>query len=482
MTVPRVMVVGTGCGVGTSTIIQGLIVALKRSGVSLALGKVGSSLVDATHQRRLAGRLAHTLDFWMLSKPQVHSSLARLSVGAELVIIEGQYGLFDTRPQDFSFQRDADFAARFGIPVILVVDARGYREGIAALVKGFMTFFPDAKLFGVIANWVESEEHGECIRSAIEALRGPRYLGGVPRSEALQPFLSVQGGVEENKSLLTRNRIIAAGDLIGNSIALNLLREGAAAAPQLEVDPETLQALPRQCRIAVADDASLHLTIQDNLDLIRRAGAEIVAFSPLADVKLPARTSALYIPSGYVGLYAADLQANQAIRAAIREFAQQGGAIYGEGDAVAYLFEEVMTRKGEKFSMVGLIPGVATEVVDAVGQERLSYCELVSREDTIMSRTGDRFRGVRDNRWIYRSDQKAVQCFQLRDRTTLLRAEGRESPGHLEGFSPLPHVVTTTVQLHWGSLPSMARMFCDSARACAPSVKGPKEKEVVDQP
>jgi cobyrinic acid a,c-diamide synthase len=468
ISMPRLMIVGTGKGVGTSTITLGLLVALKRAGVSVALSKIGNSLVDATHQRRIAGRLAHTLDLWMLSSSQLLSSLARLSVGAELIIVEGEQGLFDAHASDFSFAREADFAAQFNIPVILVIDARGYAESISALVSGFSKFSPCLNIAGVIANWVQNDEHNNRLKAAIESQNGPKYLGGVRIGDSLLFAQSGSNNTEENLSLLTRNRVIAVGDLVNASVDLTTIRALAENTQRLEVESSALSGLPRECRVAVADDAAFHLTVQDNLDLIRRAGAEIVAFSLLADNRIPIHSGALYLPSGYLQLYATDLHANEAMKNAVFEFAKSGGAIYAEGDSLAYLCKNIVTKDGDVFPMVGLIPGTANAVqVDARGAHS-EYCEVTAFEETIFARIGDKFRGFREARWLIRLESKIMNCFKVRNRAMLLSANRKTEPPAIEGLSPLPHVIATALQIHWASNQKMARMFVESAKANTP--------------
>ncbi len=464
------MVVGTGRKVGTSTIAQGLLIALKRAGLSVAVGKVGPDIVDTTHHRRISGRLTHSLDLWMLSAEQLNHCLCRLSGGAEFILLEGQSGIFDNYPSDYAVKLEAEVASMLGTPVVLVVDGRGYAESIAALVRGFASYQKNFPIAGVIVNWVRDDAHNKLLRAAIEGQGGVRYLGGVPVGDPMMISGAQVAGAEENPSLLTRNRVMAVGDLVQKAIDLTAIREVAKTATPLPTTKAILAGLPRRCRIAVADDAAFHLTFQDNLDLIRRAGAELVAFSPLADIKLPSDAGGLYLPNAYMTLYAADLEANEAIRTAIREFANAGGAIYAEGGAVAYLCKRLVAPGGEKYTMVGLIPGTATAVNTTNENVETMYCEITAREETVITRIGDKFRGMRESKWLVRLEEKVLNCFQMRDRRVLLDQNQRDTPPAMEGLSPLPHVIATTIVPHWGSNPRMATMFVDAVTASLPTL------------
>lgn len=472
--IPRLIIAGLGRNAGTSTAALGLLVSLKRAGLSVALAKIGPSLVDSTIHRRVAGRLSHTFDFWLLDKGQLYSSAARLSAGAEMIIIEGDLGIYDRSQPSSSFETLVDFSRDLRTPIVLVVDAFGLREGIAAVVQGACRY-GGAHVMGVIANRVRDDQHNACLCQSVERLGGVRYIAGIPVGDERVISGKTFGQAQGNPSLLTRNRLLEVGNLVQKNLDLDALREVAGHAGSFNVDKSVLSGDNRRCRIAVADDAAFHLTVQDNLDLMRRAGAEIVAFSPLADIKLPPKTSGIYIPGGYVHLYAGELSANEAMLKSIREFAAGGGALYVEGNSVAYMCKEAVLYSGTVVPMLGVLPAVATASVEETRFIEPAYCEVVASQATILSRSGESFRGLRDTRWLLRPDEKILHCFQLSDAGAKTRGTASSLVAK-EGYSPLPHVLITAVQAHWGSNAALARMFVDSASAAA----GPGSEAAAD--
>ena len=74
-----------------------------------------------------------------------------------------------------------------------------------------------------------------------------------------------------------------------------------------------------QIRIGVARDEAFCFYYEDNLDLLRQLGAEILYFSPLHDRKLPEKLQGLLIGGGYPELYAQALSENTGMLQDIRK-------------------------------------------------------------------------------------------------------------------------------------------------------------------
>ncbi|VEB57777.1 cobyrinic acid A,C-diamide synthase [Salmonella enterica subsp. enterica] len=76
--------------------------------------------------------------------------------------------------------------------------------------------------------------------------------------------------------------------------------------------------------LALADDEAFNFYYPDNIDLLERAGVNIVRFSPLHDRALP-DCQMIWLGGGYPELYAADLAANTAMLKHLRAAHQRGG-------------------------------------------------------------------------------------------------------------------------------------------------------------
>jgi cobyrinic acid a,c-diamide synthase len=205
----------------------------------------------------------------------------------------------------------------------------------------------------------------------------------------------------------------------------------------------------RRARIAIADDACFGLCFQDNLDLLRNGGAELIGFSPMADRKLPADLGGLYLTGAYLDEYGRDLSSNQYMLEAIREFADAGGAIYAEGASAAYLCERFGVNS-ESLPGVGVLPAPAE-----AQPEEFEYCDAAGIADSVLGMAGFIMRGVNTGRWHAARQVPVLKSIQAS------RIRRRIVP---EGYVPRPNIFVSFCLWHWGSCPETVDYFLEAAR------------------
>src|SRR5580704_11275488 len=93
--IPRLLVAGTASGVGKTTIVVGLVGALRARGLRVALFKCGPDYLDPTYHARAAGSPSQNLDGWMMGREAVLETFAYAGRGADVAIVEGMMGLYD---------------------------------------------------------------------------------------------------------------------------------------------------------------------------------------------------------------------------------------------------------------------------------------------------------------------------------------------------------------------------------------------------
>jgi cobyrinic acid a,c-diamide synthase len=297
--------------------------------------------------------------------------VAQAASDSELLVIEGVMGLFDgVAGPPGRRGTTADLAARFHLPVLLVLDVAGQSQSAAAVVRGFGAHDPAVRIAGVILNCVGSERHRALVADAIAALDIP-ILGAIPRDAMLalpeRHLGLVQAGEHDDLATwldrlaefaeqhLDLDAILARAAPLPSPACGGGIGRGPAALPMAGLSP------PGQ-RIALAADGAFTFVYPHVLDGWRRAGAEIVTFSPLADEPPPTHCDACWLPGGYPELHAGALAAASGFRAALVRFAQER-PMHGECGGYMVLGQGLIDADGVRHAMAGLL-GHATSFAE----------------------------------------------------------------------------------------------------------------------
>jgi cobyrinic acid a,c-diamide synthase len=450
--IPRLVIAGVSSGVGKTTVTVATARALRAKGLRVALFKCGPDYLDPTYHARAVDASSQNLDGWMMGKDAVRATFARAANGADIAIIEGVMGLFDGATPTGEEGSTAEIAKWLDAPVVLVVDAGGMARSFAAVVAGFAGFDPDLRVAGAIANRVGSRGHLDLLR---KALRAPPVLGGFPRDvEHAFP--------ERHLGLHTADEHVLPDALLDHWaeqavawLGLDALVELARTAPPLDVaDAAPPRAAVRaRCRIGIAYDEAFHFYYEDNLRRLESEGAELVRFSPMRDAAVP-DVDGVYLGGGYPEMNAAALAANGSMRASIATFAAAGGPIYAECGGLMYLTEAIVTKGGERYPMVGLLP---TDAKMCSKLQALGYVEVETQAKTILGGAGARFRG-HQFRYSELSPPlvPSVPSATRKARTVYSLRRRRGDETSIEGYA-VGNVLASYVHAHWASNPSVPR-------------------------
>lgn len=470
--IPRIMIAGTHSGVGKSLIVTGLIVALRKEGLSVSCCVTGAAIHQALIYSRLSQRYSRILDRTLLEADQIIATLREAESGADIVIIDGTGGLYDGARPGEDFGSDADIARLTHTPVFVVTDALVYSNSLAAIARGFLDFSQGLLIGGIIANKMKQGEdlglfslnpQKDRMNEFLRAYGLPPVIAGIPdaRLENQMPPRNVSQ--RENVTALSREFLLDAAKLVANHLdSSELLGIAEMAAPLPDVSADTEPRINRS-RIAVSDDVCFNVAFQDNLALLARLGAEIVPFSPLTDNELPKRIGGLYLTGGYLDMYGAELARNERIRDSIRAFAQSGGVIYSEGAGTAYLAHSYQIESGgPDYPGVGLLEG------DALRKENPSGVITVNLgDDSVLGAAGGQLKGITTGEWGFRAAPVGTMGSTLK----VFRVNrGGEAPV-LEGFSVSAQSVSTFHFLHFGSNPEVARALVDASMTKLATVK-----------
>ena len=170
---PGLMISAPASGTGKTTVMLGLLRALRDAGDVVQPFKSGPDYIDPAFHLAAAGRPSFNFDTWAMDA-HLLGAIAHKASGADLCIAEGSMGLFDgvaTRGR-FGFGSSAETAMTLGWPVVLVLDVSGQAQSAAAAALGFRTYNPDLPFAGVILNRVASPRHERLTRVGMEQALG----------------------------------------------------------------------------------------------------------------------------------------------------------------------------------------------------------------------------------------------------------------------------------------------------------------------
>lgn len=474
--IPRVVIAGTSSGVGKTTVACGLIGALRADGVRVQGFKVGPDYIDPSYHALASGRPGRNLDAF-LSGPELIAPLARHGMqSAEMAVVEGVMGLFDGASGRGELASTAHVAKLLRAPVVLVLDASAMARSAAAIVHGYRTFDPDVDLAGVVLNRVGSDHHEQLLREALADLSPPTLpvLGVLRRDERIaapeRHLGLVPAGEREGA---TRAALDALAETISGCFDLPAIERLARAAPELSGEawsPEAavastattsatadaygasagIDALATgSARIALAAGPAFSFHYEENLELLRAAGAELAPFDPLADEALPQDAGALLLAGGFPEVYGAELAANAPLRARVADFAASGRPVLAECGGLLYLAQELDGHR-----MCGVLPARAR----MTARLTLGYREALAATATPWLDAGARVRG-------HEFHYTQVEPKRVEPAAWTLSARGNE---RAEGFVQ-DGVQASYLHVHWAAHPQLAWRFARAAGAASGS-------------
>jgi cobyrinic acid a,c-diamide synthase len=346
------MIAAPSSGTGKTTVMLGLLRALRDDGLAVQPFKSGPDYIDPAFHHAASGRRSFNLDSWAMPEAMLHS-LAATAGAADLVLAEGSMGLFDgvATPGATGNGASADVARRMGWPVVLVVDVSGQAQSAAATALGFARYDPALPIAGVILNRVASPRHERLARSGMAAV-GLRVFGALPRRGDLTLPERHLGLVQAAEHADLDARITDYAAFLRAHVDLPALRDAAAATPHATGAPWRF-APPAQ-RIALAQDAAFSFTYPHLLDAWRGAGAEILPFSPLADEAPDATADLVWLPGGYPELHAGRLAAAATFHAGLVQHAR-ARPVHGECGGYMALGAALVDADGTRHRMAGLL-------------------------------------------------------------------------------------------------------------------------------
>ena len=370
MQIPRIIFSATSSGCGKTTIVAGILSALKNRGIKAQSYKIGPDYIDPGYHRIASGNAVHNLDSWLVPPEKLKQIFFETSRNADVAIIEGVMGLYDGGSNGIS--STAEISKLLDAPVVLILDVKSQGISAAATAFGFKNFDPNVKFAGVILNRVGSDSHRKMIEDELKKI-GIESFGALKRDESLKI-------PERHLGLVTASE----SDEIFESIE----KIRIAVENQIDID-KILESIgfEKKPRIAVARDEVFSFYYPESLSVLEKFGAELIFFSPLRDEKIP-ECDGLIIGGGFPEMFAEQLEKNRTMRESILQASKNFLPIIAECGGFMYLSKSITDFDGRKFEMAGVFE---TSVEMEKKLQTVGYISATLQIDSIIGLTGDKF-------------------------------------------------------------------------------------------
>ncbi|MBI5236272.1 MAG: cobyrinate a,c-diamide synthase [Deltaproteobacteria bacterium] len=448
------IIAGVSSGAGKTTATLGIMEAFRRRGLVVQPFKAGPDYIDPGHHAALLGRPSYNLDTWMMGRDGVEKTFLEKAPNADVAIIEGVMGLFDGRADAEGSGSTAQLSKVIGAPVLLVVDGAKMAQSAGAIIEGFERHDPGVNVRWVVFNRVASERHYRMLKGSIPSRSKVECLGFLPNNDGLampSRHLGLITSSDIDKRAWKRF-VKTAGDAVVENVAVARLLARATRLKKIHVRPE--QPETGRVRIAVAKDRAFCFYYEENLEILKAQGAEIVLFSPIKDKKLPSRVDGLYIGGGYPELFAKELEANLSLRQEIKKAASLEMPIFAECGGLMYLGQGIRDRESKNHKCAGVFPWTTRMLKK---RKALGYREAAVSKACPMLPQGGLVRG---HEYHY-SEIRGVGATKT---VFTIVADGTQK--RAEGYS-YKNTLATYVHIHFASNPAFAAGFvqlCEESR------------------
>ncbi|MFB3915568.1 MAG: cobyrinate a,c-diamide synthase [Terriglobales bacterium] len=351
---PRLILGGLSGDAGKTIVSMALLLAFQRRDVQVRAFKKGPDYIDAGWLTWASGHPARNLDTYMMGPERVASSFAVNSIADGVNLIEGNRGLFDGF-DTAGTHSTAELARLLQAPVILVLDATKITRTAAAQVLGCQHFDPALRIAGVILNRVNGKRHERILRECIEGTCNVPVLGVVAKNPALSLVPERHLGLVTPEEFAQTGRIEQELTEVAAGLQLDRLHEVANSTSAFSAPDVITGPLPngRGLKIACVKDSAFSFYYAENIEMLERAGAELVHVSSLGNGTLPSDVDAIYIGGGFPETHAQQLAANQSFMNWLREAALSRLPTYAECGGLMVLSRS-LTWRGTRYPMAAV--------------------------------------------------------------------------------------------------------------------------------
>lgn len=388
--VPRIAFAGANSGCGKTTVTCGILKALHDRNVDLQPFKCGPDYIDPMLHKHIAGKPCRNLDPFFLEEEELRDIFVKDGQKAEFSVIEGVMGYYDG--MGVSCEKSTyTVTMATETPTILILNVKGMSYTMIPLLEGLLKH-KENPIKGVILNRCTKGMY-TLMKPLIEEKLGIEAVGYLPPSEDII-IGSRHLGLMTAGEIKNLDQVIeAAGNLAKETIDLDRILAIGKEAPELPVKPDKavnrisqrashlerdihceradysgekkqeqenkisrcIESKKKPVKIGVAMDNAFCFYYEENLEVLRELGAELVPFSPVRDEKLPKEIAGIYLGGGYPETYERELSENTKMKQAIQQAVEAGMPVIAECGGFMYVCDRLIETDDKTYSMTHLV-------------------------------------------------------------------------------------------------------------------------------
>ena len=387
------MIAALESGSGKTSITCALLNIFAEMGLCPMSFKCGPDYIDPIFHRSVLGIESENIDLYMSDEETVKFLISKKQKNHKILVLEGVMGYYDGLAGKTDIASSYDISKRTNTPVVLVVNCKGASLTYAAIIKGAVEFRKDSSIKGIILNKTIKSMY-IMLKEVIERETGIAVLGYVPlideaAFESRYLGLSFKDG---NESIIKKIDVLSCA--VKESVDIDALIKIAFDAPKV-ISGDDFYGLVNKningngVRIACAFDDAFNFYYGENLELIKKTGAQIVYFSPLKNQPVPENCNGLLLGGGYPELFAKELSKNKISVNSVKKAVKCGMPTIAECGGFMYLCRSVENDEGV-FEMCGIIE---TDVKKGQKLGNFGYVSLKSKEESVFGDSGTELRG-----------------------------------------------------------------------------------------
>ncbi|MDD3367873.1 MAG: cobyrinate a,c-diamide synthase [Lachnospiraceae bacterium] len=388
--IPRIMIAAPASGSGKTLFTCALLQYCISIEKQVHAFKCGPDYIDPMFHQKILGIPSRNLDAFLAGSDHIQQQFIRTAKTGDLAVLEGVMGLFDGMGGTTEEASCYQIATLTDTPIILVMRTKGMGgPTLLATIKGYLDHDPMKRIKGIILNQT-SKSYYQMVKVYLEKETGVPVLGYMPEDELFQIESRHLGLQMPGEISNFKRKFQVIGEAVSKTVDMDQIVQIAKnTAPLVEDNNYTGVNISSGPRIGIARDEAFCFYYEDNIELLRQMGAELVYFSPLHDKKLPENLQGIILGGGYPEIYAKELQENAEMRRAIYSALADGLPSIAECGGFLYLQSMLWGTDGELYEMAGVLPGTGKKQEKLV---RFGYVTIESNVDSFLEK-GEKIRG-----------------------------------------------------------------------------------------